>query len=124
MVEMFNLQPDKPSADNKLRLSQNDCHFSDNMFKLIFLKEKFHILIQISLKFVPNAPIANKSALVQEMAWHWTGDKPLLEPMMTYFTDAYICHQATMACCLLELWEQTSEKFQSKYNNFLSRKAI
>ena len=22
------------------------------------------------------------------MAWHWAGDKPLLEPMMAQFTDA------------------------------------
>ena len=24
------------------------------------------------------------------MAWHLTGDKPLSEPMMAYFTDAYV----------------------------------
>ena len=25
------------------------------------------------------------------MAWHWTGDKPLFEPMMALFTGKYIC---------------------------------
>ena len=25
------------------------------------------------------------------MAWHWIGDKSLSEPMLTRFTDAYIC---------------------------------
>ena len=28
---------------------------------------------------------------VEVMTWHWTGDKPLHEPMMTYFYDG-ICH--------------------------------
>ena len=48
------------------------------------------ISIQISLKFVPKNPIDNKSALVQVMAWCRTADKPLPEPMLTKFTDAYI----------------------------------
>ena len=37
-------------------------------------------------------PIDNKSALVQVMAWRWSGDKPLPEPRMTQFTDAYMRH--------------------------------
>ena len=60
---------------------QNAHHF--DLFKCIFVIEKFCILIQISLKFVPKGPINNKSALVQVMAWCWTGDKPLTEPMLT-----------------------------------------
>ena len=54
-----------------------------------FFNEKFCILIQISLKFVPKGPIDNKAALVQVMAWHLKGDKPLSEPMLTQFTEAY-----------------------------------
>ena len=27
------------------------------------------------------------------MAWRWTGDKPLPEPMLIQFTDAYIRHE-------------------------------
>ena len=46
------------------------------------MNEKFCILIQISLPFVPKGPIYNKLALVQVMAWRWTGDKALPEPMM------------------------------------------
>ena len=38
------------------------------------------------------SPIDNKAALVQVMAWHRTGDKSLLELMMTQFTDAYMRH--------------------------------
>ena len=49
-------------------------------------------MIQISLKYVPRSPIDNKSALVQVMAWCQTGDKPLPEPMMTQFIDAYMRH--------------------------------
>ena len=34
----------------------------------------------------------SKSLLVQVMAWCRQGNKPLPEPMMTQFTDAYMCH--------------------------------
>ena len=51
------------------------------------MNEKFSTLIQISLKFVPGGSINNISTWVQVMAWHWTGDKPLLEPMLTQFTE-------------------------------------
>ena len=37
---------------------------ADNIFKHIFMNEELCILISISLKFVPNGPINNKSALV------------------------------------------------------------
>ena len=47
-----------------------------DIFKLIFLGKNIRILIQISVKFVPKGSIDNKPALVQEMAWRRTGDKP------------------------------------------------
>ena len=50
----------------------------------------------------------DESSLLQIMAWCLTGAKPLPEPMLAYYH--------------LDPWEQTSVKFQSKYNNFLSRK--
>ena len=59
--------------------------------KCIFLNEN-KISIQISLKLVPRSLIHNKPALVQVMAWHLTGDKPLPEPMITQFTNAYMRH--------------------------------
>ena len=46
------------------------------------LSKAFCWMIKISLKFVPKGPINNNPALVQIMAWHWSGDKPLSEPMM------------------------------------------
>ena len=48
---------------------QNDHHFVDDIIKCIFVDEKKSILIQISLKFVRNGPIENKSVWVQIIAW-------------------------------------------------------
>ena len=71
---------------------QDGHHFSDDTFKCIFMKGKFCILIPISFKVVPKGAIDNKLALVQVVAWRQTGDKPLPEPMLTQFNDAYMQH--------------------------------
>ena len=63
---------------------------ADDNFKCLFLNKKDGILIWISLKNFPRSPTNNKPALVQVMAWHRTGDKPLPGPMLTQFTDAYM----------------------------------
>ena len=57
----------------------------------------FEIPIKISVKFVSYRAIYNIPALVQIMAWRRTGDKPLSEPMMTQFNDAYMRHSASMS---------------------------
>ena len=49
------------------------------------------ILNKISLKVIPQESIDNKSALVQAMVWHRTGDKSLPEPMMAHLDAVYIC---------------------------------
>ena len=41
-------------------------------------------------------PINNIPALVQIMAWRRTSEKPLSEPMMTQFNDAYMRHSASL----------------------------
>ena len=41
---------------------------------------------------VPSGGMDNNPALVWIMAWHRIGDKPLSEPMLTWFTDAYMRH--------------------------------
>ena len=56
------------------------------------MNEIIRISIQISPTFVVKGAIDNKSALVQVMAWRREGDKPLLEPMVNQFTDAYMQH--------------------------------
>ena len=67
---------------NSLRPRQNGRHFADDTFKRIFMNENVRIAINISLKFVPKGLINNIPALVQIMAWHRPGDKPLSETMM------------------------------------------
>ena len=57
----------------------------------------FNFPLKISLNVIPYGPIDNKSALVQIMAWRWTGDKPVSEPMMAYFTYAYMPHSASLS---------------------------
>ena len=66
---------------------QHGHHFTDNIFKCIFINEKLCILIWIPLNFVPMGPIDNESTSVQVMAWRRTGDKPLPEPMLIHFVD-------------------------------------
>ena len=55
---------------------QNGHHFADDISKYIFVNEKFCILINISLKFVPKGQVNNIPALVQIMAWCQIGYKP------------------------------------------------
>ena len=71
---------------------QNGCHFTDNIFRCIFVNENFCFLIKSSIKFVPKGPIDNNPTLVLRMAWRQTGNKPLSQPMLTRFTDAYMRH--------------------------------
>ena len=89
---------------------QNGCHFRNNMFKCIFFNENIWISNKTSLKYIPWDVIDKLSAaLVQIMAWHHPGDKPLSEAMLTQFTD--ICaalgdelthmHKGDMGCYLL-----------------------
>ena len=56
------------------------------------MNEIFRILIKILLKFVPMGLNDNNLALVQKIAWHRIGDKPLPEPMLSQFTDTYMRH--------------------------------
>ena len=72
---------DNPDVTNTLRPRHNGRHFTDDIFKYIFLNEIVWIPIKISLKFVPKGPINYIPALVQIMAWRRPGDKSLSEPM-------------------------------------------
>ena len=84
-----------PHPNTKINSSppgQNGRHFTDDIFRCVFVTEKFCILIKISLKFVPRGPNDNNPALVKIMAWRGIGDKPLSEPMLNQFIDAYMWH--------------------------------
>ena len=120
---------------NTLRQRQNWRHFADVIFKCIFLKENVWISLKIPLKFVPKAWIKNVPVLVQIMAWHRPGNKPLSEPMMVSLsTHIYItrphCGIMTrygtrdlalvqvMACCLCG--EPVLSYHQLEYQEYFS----
>ena len=67
---------------NTLRPRWNGRHFTNDIFKCIFLTENSWFSLKISLKFVPKFRIYNIPAMVQIMAWCRPGDKPLSEPMV------------------------------------------
>ena len=71
--------------------------FRDNIFKCILLNENFWLSPKNSLKYVPWGQIVSKPSLVQIMGFRRTGDKPLFEPMVVQFTDAYMCHSTSMS---------------------------
>ena len=69
---------------NTSRPEQNGQHYQNHVLEWKFFK----ILLYF---FVPKGKI-DKLSLGQIMSRHWTGDKPLTEPMMTQFTSHfYIC---------------------------------
>ena len=45
-------------------MDTRDAIFTEDIFKGIFMNEKFCILKETSLKFVPESPIEKKSALI------------------------------------------------------------
>ena len=47
-----------------LLLDKQAAIFADDIFKFIFMNEKYCISIRTLLKFVPKGPIDNKAALV------------------------------------------------------------
>ena len=65
---------------------QNSNHIANDIFKCIILDENVLISLKISLKFRIN----NFQALLQIMAWHLLGFKPLLEPMVVSL-PTHIC---------------------------------
>ena len=88
---------------NTLRPIQNGRHFSDDIFKCIFLNENVWISIKIPVKLVPKGPINNMPALFQIMAWRRPGAKPLSETMMVIllrhicvtrpqWVERYVCY--------------------------------
>ena len=83
---------------NTLRPRQNGCHFADDIFNCIFLKENIWIPIKISLKFVPTGSVNNITVMVHIMAWCWPGRQAIIWTNDDYFTDGYMHHS-----CLNEL---------------------
>ena len=82
----------RPQWVNTLRPRQNGHHFTDDVFKWIFLNKNVWISFKVSLEFVPKVPVNNIPALVQIMAWCKIGNKLLAESILTRFTDAFMRH--------------------------------
>ena len=53
---------------------------ADDICKCSFLNRNQYVL-WYKLKFIPGRPIDSMSPLIQVMAWHSVGNKPLTEPM-------------------------------------------
>ena len=81
----------------RLSYLHNGISYTDKITSLYWISP-LGILLHISLKFVPKGAIDNKSVLVLVMAWHRPGDKPLSEPMLTWFTGAI--------CCTRVIWDK------------------
>ena len=72
---------------NIVRPRQNGRHFTDNTFQLTFYMKK----VVFWFKFHWN--LFKKVWLIKSQhwfgRWHQTGDKPLIEKIMVYFSDTY-----------------------------------
>ena len=87
--------------------------------------DKNNELILLSLKFVPDVQLT----IIQYWfryygAWHRLSDKPLSKPMMTNFTDAYMCHSVSMSLklfmhCHVSQWKWWMCIISALYLNFL-----
>ena len=71
-----------PEPIDTLRPRQNGCQFADDIFKRIYLNEKYCVLIQISQKVAPKVPVNDVPALAKMMACRRAGDTPLSEPIV------------------------------------------
>ena len=81
-INLISLSLFRNNLFNPLRPRQNGRHFSDAIFKCIFLNENVWISLEILQKFAPEVWINNIPSLVQIMAWRRPGNKQLSEPMM------------------------------------------
>ena len=113
----------------------NGRHFTDDIFKCVFLNENVWIRTKIQLKFVPKGPISNNPSLVQIMAWRRPGDKSISEPVMVSLLT-HMCftrHQWVNICnckrnivCLVT-WNRydspTSQSTYSRHDTWVMRLA-
>ena len=84
----FNWVTDPVKVINELRPEQNGLHFAVDILKRIFSKEKFIVLIRISLQLVPISLFDSTSEFIYLRTWSQRGNTSLLEPKITYCTDA------------------------------------
>ena len=107
-AQLFGTSVNMYYSVNSLRQRLNRCPFGDNILKCIFLNESNWVLPRTSLKFVPKVWINTIPALVQIMAWHPPGDKPLSEPMMVSLL--------THICVTRPQWVSTLRRRQHRHH--------
>ena len=71
--------------------------FSKRHFQTYFLEENLLYFDENLIEMCFPWLINNIPALVQIMPWPQTDDKPLSEPVMALFNDAFMCHSASMS---------------------------
>ena len=81
-----------PVLVKSLRPRQNCRHFTDDIFKCIFLNGNAWFSLSISLKFVPRVWINNIPVQVQIMAWRQPSDRSLFESMVVSLLT-HICNE-------------------------------
>ena len=74
--------------------------FCNNILKCIFLQWQILNFDQISVKSIPKGLVYNTSPSFKVNAWHWVGNRPLPQPMMTQISDP-LQWSAPVAWCLL-----------------------
>ena len=72
-------------------LGHKEITFCLQTFCMRFPEWKLIILIQIAHNIDPKGSIGYMSVMVQYLAWHRTGEKPLLEPKITQLIEASLC---------------------------------
>ena len=101
---------------NTLRSRQNCRHFTDNIFKSIFLNKNVWISLKISLEFVPKVRINDIAALVEIMAWCRLGNKPSSEHEQL---SMYPSKMFVVEFSLMYIWNSTQNIFPHKLIYFI-----
>ena len=102
------------------RNRQNVCCFAENNFKLILFNENVWILSENSTEICSWVLIDGKWAMVQVMAWHWTGPKPLPESMMPFPVHWSIYSTPDLSGLTHWGWEKMADIFQTTFSNAFS----
>ena len=100
-----------------LRPEQNGCYFAEDIFKCIFSIKTYEFQINFIRICSPGFKI---SALVQVVAWHLFGDKPLPESMVTQFSNDHMHHPTSMRYHI-ETWTKWPTFCRQKYIVFLCK---
>ena len=92
-------------------------------FQIDFLVKELYFDFSLT-EIVPKHPINNKPTMVQTMAWRRIDHKPLSEPMVTHFPDAYthyfpIGNILKYRYSMLTCYSDTSIYYQYKYQNII-----